>query len=315
MIDFRFHLISLVAVFLALGLGVLIGTAVLNEELVDRIKRNVQELQTDKRQLQEDVLALERQLDADVRFADATEEWLTQDALEGRRVVLLAFEGTDDRVTDNVKDSIETAGGVVAAEITFTDKFALPGLVETDQLALAIGSTSDVASELRAESGELVGSRLGSAALGQGKEGRVDAADAAAEDLLETLGEAGFVDLDRESEGRLVPDRGLFVIAGGNSERRPFNVPAFGLPLAVAIADRGAPLVVTEASDSTWGLVAGVRTDDATADILSTVDDAESISGRIATVLGLSQSLDGVTGHYGTGPGADEVIPKPTPGE
>ncbi|HWL65047.1 MAG TPA: copper transporter [Actinomycetota bacterium] len=314
MIDFRFHMISLVAVFLALGLGVLIGTAVLNEELVDRIKNNVQTLQEDKRALQEDVLDLDRQLDADARFADVAEQWLTQDTLTGRRVILLDFAGTDDRVEDNVRTSIETAGGEIAAEITFTEKFALPGVVERDQLALALGSTSDVPAELRSESGDVVGSRLASAALGQGREGRADAADAAARDLLDTLAEAGFVDLDRDSLGRFVPDRGLFVIAGGSVDRRPFNVPALGLPLAVAIADRGAPVVVAESSDSAWGLVAGIRTD-AAEDRLTTVDDVESISGRIATVLGLVQSLDGMTDHYGTGPGAEEVIPRPTPEE
>jgi hypothetical protein len=255
-------------------------------------------------------LDLERRLDTDAQFADIAEGWLTADVLAGRRVILLDFAGTDDRVTDNIRSSVETAGAEIAAEITFTEKFALPGLVERDQLALAIGSSSDGALDLRVESAATIGTRLASASLAGGKEGRVSAGDAAAAEFLETLAEADFVDLDRPGEGRLVPDRSLFVVAGGSPDRRPFNVPGLGLPLAASIAERGAPVVVAESSDSSWGLIAGIRADDAE-DRITTVDDAESISGRIAVVLSLSQWLDGVTGHYGTGPGAEEVIPRP----
>ena len=37
MISFRYHLVTIVAVFLALGLGVLAGTTVLDQALVDRL--------------------------------------------------------------------------------------------------------------------------------------------------------------------------------------------------------------------------------------------------------------------------------------
>ena len=41
MIDFRYHLVSIVAVFLALGLGILMGTAVLNDALVKSLRDDI----------------------------------------------------------------------------------------------------------------------------------------------------------------------------------------------------------------------------------------------------------------------------------
>jgi len=40
MINFRFHLVSLIAVFLALGLGILVGSTVVDQVIVDRLDRS-----------------------------------------------------------------------------------------------------------------------------------------------------------------------------------------------------------------------------------------------------------------------------------
>ena len=314
MIDFRLHLISLVAVFLALGLGVLMGSVVLDQELTERLQDNVKQLQRDKAELQDDVIALENRIDADVGFAEVAEDWLLTDALEGRKVVLLHFSGTDDRVTDGVREAVEAAGGELATDIALTEKLRLPSEVERDQLALAVESTAGTAAELRKEGGELLGTRLASAALSGGREGRLDAADTAAKQLLDGLAESGFIDINRSSDGDQVPRSALFVLAGGSVDARPFDVTQVALPIAEAIAERGSPVLVAESFDSKWALVSAIRTSE-NEDRISTVDDAEAIAGRIAIGLALAQAVDGSTGHYGIGTGAGDVIPKPSPGD
>ena len=314
MIDFRFHLISLVAVFLALGLGVLMGSVVLDQALTKRLESNVAQLQKDKNDFQEEVLSLEDRLSANVRFADVAEEWLLRGRLHGQKVVVIRFAGTDDRVVDGVRTGIEAAGGEPTSDIVLTDKFRLPSQIERDQLALVVASTSGTAADLRAEAGATIGARLATAALAGENEGRINAAHSAAEALVGDLADAGFVDFDRPDEGQLIPERALFVLAGGSPETRPFNVSQLSLTLAEAITDRGAELLVAESSDSRWALVSAIRAEDVEDDV-TTIDDAESIAGRIAVGLALAESLEGVTGHYGVGPGAAEVIPKPPPDE
>lgn len=311
LIDFRFHLISLVAVFLALGLGILMGSVVLDQQLVSVLEGRVQRLQDQKGALQDDVISLERQLDADNRFADATEDWLLADALDGRDVVILRFEGTDDRVSDGAVDAIETAGGIVAATVTFTDRLALPGVVERDQLALTVESTSGRASELRSDAGDFIGTRLASAVTGGSREGRVDAADNAAVNLLLELEESGFVEVDGIEAEQRIPSADLLLLGGSDGER-PFDLTNFTTSLAEAASARGAGFVVAESSESDWGIVGSILSHDVASEV-ATIDHAETVAGRIAVALALREAEAGTAGHYGIGPGAEEVIPRPSP--
>ena len=47
MINFRFHLVSLIAVFLALGLGILVGSTVVDQVIVDRLDREIRTARRD----------------------------------------------------------------------------------------------------------------------------------------------------------------------------------------------------------------------------------------------------------------------------
>ena len=59
MIDFRYHLVSLISVFLALAVGIVLGAGPLRENLGDQLAGQVEQLRTEKDQLrtQSDELA------------------------------------------------------------------------------------------------------------------------------------------------------------------------------------------------------------------------------------------------------------------
>jgi hypothetical protein len=63
--------------------------------------------------------------------------------------------------------------------------------------------------------------------------------------------------------------------------------------------------------DSAPTLVAQVREDEALSGRLSSVDDIDSFAGRVAAVLALADLGAGRSGHYGTGPGAQRLLPAP----
>jgi hypothetical protein len=309
MIDFRYHLISLIAVFLALGLGVLMGSLVADQAVVKRLETSIDRLQEDKQELQEAVLSLDRQLDADVRFADVAEDWLVREALIGETVVLVHFEGSDDRMTDGLRETLDTAGVRDVVEIAITDKFRLAGEVEREQLALAIESSSIEPRELRLEAAELLATRLVAATQSLGREPRPDATHAAARQLLRTLEEAGFVSLDGIE---LAIGGTRLLLAGGSEGDRPFDPSAFVTAFADSIVSRGEQILIAESSTSDWGIVEAVRTS-AVEDEVTTVDHAETITGRIAVALGLAAQRDGENGHFGVGTGSEQVIPEPVP--
>src|SRR3954447_2039003 len=89
MIDFRYHLVSLIAVFLAVALGIVIGTTQLNGPLTDNLQGQVTALQGDKRALENQTQVLQTELNDVGTFDEAIGPTLVANTLNGRSVVLV----------------------------------------------------------------------------------------------------------------------------------------------------------------------------------------------------------------------------------
>ena len=103
----------------------------------------------------------------------------------------------------------------------------------------------------------------------------------------------------------------MFLVVEGGSGASPPRPMTLTRPLATSLAQRNRAVLVAEPSTSVWGVVGRLRADDRMLDTVSTVDDAETVPGRVAAVLGLRRAAQGRVGHYGTGPGAEDVVPQP----
>ena len=314
MIDFRYHLVSIIAVFLALGLGILMGTAVLNDALVDSLRKDIQTLGERVDSRQAEIEELDRRVDAANAFANEAAPWLTSEALQGRTIVIIQLEGTNGDMAGALRDAIETAEGEVVTTVVLADRFALQDQIERDQLALALDSAAGDADDLRAEAGALIGARLAAASAEAPTTQRPQ--DVAQERLRQTLRQleaAEFLSVDGPDDGAFVPSNSLFLVLGGDTADRPYDSTALVTSLVADLSDRGAPTLVAEPAESTWGLVAAVRQDPEAGTAVATVDQASTVEGRVAVVLGLERAFQGVTDHYGVGPGATQVIPDPAP--
>ena len=93
MISWRYHLVSIVAVFLALGLGVLTGTTVLNDNLVRNLKAQTKTLKADLDELRASVDDLQSQLGTMGTFAEQAVPYLVGGRLATRQVVVVSEEG------------------------------------------------------------------------------------------------------------------------------------------------------------------------------------------------------------------------------
>ena len=115
MIDFRYHLVSLIAVFLAVALGIVIGTTALNEPILADIKNQVSALEKDKRSLEDRTQTLQAQLDTTDTFADAVAPALVDGALAGAKILLVVTnEDVSQDTVDEVTAMISQAGGGVS---------------------------------------------------------------------------------------------------------------------------------------------------------------------------------------------------------
>lgn len=315
MIDFRFHLISIVGVFLALGIGILMGSLALGDNLVNQLKRDVQAVRETNDGLQEQVRELDGRLDGFQDFAAEVQAPLTDAVLQGERVVLFVFEGTEGELVDGVMDALEEADAEVASTIVLREKLVLSGEAESDQLALVLRSVNDDAAELRNEAAsQLAAGASVAAAPGElTQEPGSEVEDSRLQSLLDDLSEAGFVSVDATEDEPPVPEGAMFLVLGGHSDPPAYESSRVAVTLSQGLAERDAPVMVAETSDSTWGLVPAIRSDGLTRDIVATVDQGETVPGRIATVLGLDLVEEGTVEHYGVGPGAARVIPEIQP--
>ncbi|HEU4658861.1 MAG TPA: copper transporter [Capillimicrobium sp.] len=111
MFDFRYHALSLVAVFLALAIGLLLGVAVGDSGLVSSAKEDIEaSLRADVRAAQAESADLRAQLDEQRAYEEQTFPDLVANRLVADRIGLLFLGGADDSQVDRVREAIEPAG-------------------------------------------------------------------------------------------------------------------------------------------------------------------------------------------------------------
>ncbi len=73
MVNFRFHLVSLTAVFLAIAIGIAIGATVVDQATVDALQNRLRSVERGVQQTHGENDRLRQQLDGWARFAEEAE--------------------------------------------------------------------------------------------------------------------------------------------------------------------------------------------------------------------------------------------------
>jgi len=112
--DFRYHALSLAAVFIALVVGLLLGVAIGDKELVSSAQRDLRSsLRADVRQADTERDQANARLREQQQFADAAYPILAKDQLRGRRIGLVVL-GNDDGVPDLIRRALQPTGADLA---------------------------------------------------------------------------------------------------------------------------------------------------------------------------------------------------------
>ncbi|MGY1673357.1 copper transporter [Geodermatophilus sp. SYSU D00710] len=313
MIDFRYHLVSLIAVFLAIALGLVIGATQLSGPVLDNLRGQVTALQEDKRELEDTSQTLQAQVDTDQAFESAVAPALVQGALTGRGVLLvLASEEVTTDTVEEVTALVTEAGGTVNGQVTVTPDYSDPASESALQsyVTTPAGRPAGVALPETDDTGELVGALLGQVLM-------VPATGAPAPDTAAVSTVlAGLQALDvlsQDSDSVTPADFAVVLTAGalGGEDAADRNDALVDLATALDAAGSGAVVAGDAASAAENGLVGALRADPETATAVSTVDNVTSPSGQISTVLALGREREGTSGAYGTGEGTQPVPPLP----
>jgi hypothetical protein len=330
-INFRYHVVSLTAVFLSLAVGLVLGSTVLNGPMLDALESRVDTLGRDNSQLRDHVSALQQEIDREEDFATQAGPQLLSGKLTSRRIGLLVLPGGEDYAT-GVADALELAGATVTGEVTLTDKFTHPQHRRTELLDVAhtaLPPTLD-AEALPANSDGVESSAAllaavlfdgGAAALqvpeepvppdGEPAEPTGAGASVADDDRRAVLSSYSALEY-LEDQNVTGPAELVVVVAGlpyAESDADERNQAMFTTVTQFA---RIGPVVVAASGDAGDGnVVAEVRADPQLAAEVSTVDNASTPQGQIATGLTVAQQLAGGVGHYGIGGGAELLLPDP----
>jgi len=304
-ISFRYHIVSLVAVLLALASGVALGGGPLSDvgsggdDATQRAEERSQEL---SRQLDEAGITDSFQDE----FAQSLSAGAVSGSLSNRPVVLITLPGADEQVVSSLSDLVGDAGGSVIGTYAVQ-----PTLVSDSEKSLVdtLGSQlverpegKDVSAS--APTYERMGQLIGRAvATGTDAGGP---ADTAAKDLMSSLKGADLL-VREQGEG----SRGsLVIVVLGDEPEDPEESDKIYSGLLIGLADKSDGVVFAASTRSgDDGLLSVLRDDVAFSANVSTADSADTTAGRIAAVLGLAADGRGTTGHYGAF-GIDGAVPR-----
>ncbi len=201
MIDFRYHVVSLVALFLALAGGIALGAGPLQDPVRGELSTATNDSGSDQA-LQEELDRVERLNEFRARYDEATAGLVLGDRLAGTSVSMLVLPGADPTVVKELGADLETAGAGLASTVTLTDALVDPAKRQLAESLVqgVLDGVGDIEDTEGASGYDLVGGALGRAFLT--RSGQPVAPDGSSTSIRAAFEEAGFLAVDGAVEQR-----------------------------------------------------------------------------------------------------------------
>jgi len=283
MLDLRYHVASLTAVFLALILGIVVGVGISGRGFVDKSERRNFENRIDRLQSRVDELSgqndgLRTQGQAASSFIANAYPALMHDRLTGRRLAVIVVGAKSGSTVRNVRNALDDAGATLARYRAVKQPVALATVRAALRRVRGFRRLPDAGRELGQE--WVTG-------------GKTPVADALASAIVE-----------EERGGGARPVDGVVLVQV--SDPSDAATTSFLDGLFEGLGTSGVPVVGVEESSRTPSGVTAL----ASVGGLSTVDDIDTPSGRLALALLLGGAQPG---DYGVKSSASAPLPEITP--
>ena len=324
MIDFRYHLVSIVAVFLALAIGIVLGATELQGSVIDGLRSSSNSLKSQLSAATAKRDAYEQQVNASGTFLQTAEPKLLNGMLAGDKIVIITEPGAPSAVINGIEKAAGYADATVTGTVALQPKFNdLSGAtrsslsaINTD-LATTDGTglvpSADQQTAYQQEAAQLVATAI----LNQA-DGEPGLTVPQAQSLLGAYAKSGYLTTSGAPWNRAT----LAVIVA------PQAVPADGpndaanqvlLAVAAQFAGESAATLVagTAASSAASASAISVLRSSSVSGQVSSVDNADSTLGQISAIWALAGQLaGGKPGSYGiSGASAVSPVPLPVPSE
>jgi Copper transport outer membrane protein, MctB len=322
-INFRYHLVSLVAVFLALAIGIFIGATELRPDVtasLNRIskleQRQIASLQSGNRQLQQE-------LGNNQAFAQAAAPLLLPGLLTGQRVVLVAAPGADSQTITGVTTAVRQAGAKVTGQVLLQQSFFDTGASTESRLeALARqldppGVSLDGQEAQQITDPQITGQQQAAAVIAAAVVTKAAPGVATAEgkDILQGFAGQGYLQVSPANGATALAPATLAVViipatAPSDGDSDPANLGLISVTQQLQHASNGAVLAGSYPGSGPGSAIDELVSGNTGAQLFS-VDNANTETGQIMVVQALNELLAGhKPASYGVGPG---VVPSPAP--
>ena len=284
MFDLRYHVASLAAVFLALIIGILVGVGIADRGYLDKGTRGLLEQQVAKLQKQLDQTSqqagnLGREQEAARTYINQTYPVLVRNRLRGKRVAIVFVGSVDGGLRSAVTRALTDAGGEQLRLRVLT----VP--IDGPQIDATLASSPNAASFRGQGRFETLGRALGQELMLGGDTPLWNA-------LTDVL-------VEQREGGSKDPADGVIVVRTAKPQKNATS--RFLLGLYSGLGSTSAPAVGVEASDARTTAIPVYKNAG-----LSSVDDVDTLAGKLALVLLLQGAP---SGQYGVKKTADEALP------
>jgi hypothetical protein len=303
MISFRYHVVTIVAVLVALAAGVLLGGTFLDTALANQLNRQVAQLRGELEQAQGQSTDAQQQLSRSAQFQTIWLPSLLSDRLTGISTVLVTIEGVDLSALQAARQSLVQAGVTDLETIQLKAKMGSADPADRAALAQTLGLSGPPPANLSVLAMQALAERL----LTTPAPGASDLlVEWKTEGFIQSVGPAGVTGIG-------VPGQTVGVVAGGPAPAS-IDPASFLMPLISSLVQRDpvTPVSAGEPATTEYPFVSLIRTSDVNGKLV-TVDDVDTVFGQLSFAIGL-QDLVADPGHganYGEGPGASAPFPAP----
>jgi hypothetical protein len=125
-IDFKYHVVSIVAVFLALAVGIVLGTNVLSGDVLKNLKAQTSQLRKEAQDLRAQSQQQQNQISADQNFVQAIAPMAVAGRLHGQHIVVISVPNAPKAVRDQATKTLTDAGAEVTAQVELAGNYDDP---------------------------------------------------------------------------------------------------------------------------------------------------------------------------------------------
>lgn len=283
--DFRYHVVTLVAVFMALGIGIIIGSALLGNdalvqqqrEMTDRLEQQLEEMRQENKAVQAKIHDLEAEQTIQKQFEKQILPALITDKLAGVSVAII--ETNNYGVREELLNTLEISGAEVVSITTVLNGLAIENKEEfLANLGLEEGNEQETVKQLATILANGILTAENQAALNI----------MAQAEMIKTVGEYG-IPLD------------AVIIVGGSPEKSLIKTQQIDNIIINYFLSNNIPVYGVEESNVAYSYMKEYQKFN-----ISTVDNVETVPGQLALVYAMS----GKAGHYGVKSTAQRLLPK-----